>query len=88
MLLEKNLERREAAEQLDRATRGSGKRQRFPQGHLFNPNYRELYAEQLAERRREEEGRRRTRRRAAQATPHADSANLDGKCILGTPHPF
>jgi len=38
VLLEKDLERREAAETLDRATRGSQKRQRFPQGHLFTLN--------------------------------------------------
>ena len=67
VLLEKDLERREAAEKLDRAARGSNKRQRFPQGHLFDSEYAEDHAQELAARKVVEEGRKAAKRRPAQA---------------------
>ena len=65
MLLEKDLEKRQAAEELDRAARGSGKRTRFPQGHVFHQAYADTHAEELAGRKAAEAERRRVKRNAA-----------------------
>ncbi len=47
VLLEKDLEKRWAAEELDKAARGSNKRTRFPQGQLFDQKYQEDHAQEL-----------------------------------------
>lgn len=67
VLLERDLERREATEQLDKAARGSGKKRRFSQEHLFDQDYRDQHAESLAKRKREEEQRREEKKRTKQA---------------------
>ncbi len=54
MLLEKDLERRRAAEELDKVARASNKRTRFPHGASFDQKYQEEHAEELAERREAE----------------------------------
>ena len=75
VVMQRDLERRDAAAELDRMARSHGKRQRFPQGQLFDQRYQEEHAEELAARRLEEEGRKRARRTAARAVPHAESSN-------------
>lgn len=40
VLLEKDIEKRKAAEELDRVAKGSKKRTRFPQGHVYDQNTR------------------------------------------------
>ena len=75
VVMERDLERREAAAEVDRAARGTGKRQRFPQGQLFDQQYHDEHAEELAERRETEEGRKRARRTAARSVSHAESSN-------------
>ncbi|OXH16776.1 hypothetical protein C370_01973 [Cryptococcus neoformans A1-35-8] len=47
-LLEEELARVKAAQALDKATRGSKKKQRYPEGQLFDPLYQEEHAEELA----------------------------------------
>ncbi|OXH65283.1 hypothetical protein J000_05886 [Cryptococcus neoformans] len=47
-LLEEELARAKAAQALDKATRGSKKKQRHPEGQLFDPLYQEEHAEELA----------------------------------------
>ena len=75
VLLERDLERQNAAAELDRVGRSRGKRTRYPMGFVFDQQYEEDHAEELAERRREEEGRKRARRTTALAIPHAESSN-------------
>ena len=66
VLLQKDLEKWRAADELDKAARGSNKRTRFPQGHLFDQKYQEDHAEELQERKEaEKEGRAKKRRAAA-----------------------
>ena len=65
VLLEKDLEKRWAAEELDKAARGSNKRTRFPQGQLFDQKYQEDHAQELQARKdAEKEGRARKKRAA------------------------
>ncbi len=65
VLLEKDLEKRWAAEELDKAARGSNKRTRFPQGQLFDQKYQENHAQELQARKdAEKEGRARKKRAA------------------------
>ena len=75
VVMERDLERRDAAAELDRAARGNGKRKRFPQGYLFDHNYRESHAEELAARQGEEQRRRQARRPMQRAVPHAEISN-------------
>ena len=77
-LLEQDLERREAASQLDRVARGSKKRQRFPQGQLFDQKYQEDHAEELAKRKREENDRKKTKRSSARAKGKENASNWEG----------
>ncbi|OXH33464.1 hypothetical protein J008_03048 [Cryptococcus neoformans] len=58
-LLEDELVRVKAAQTLDKATRGSKKKQRYPEGQLFGPLYQEEHAEELAVRKADEEEARR-----------------------------
>lgn len=55
MLLESELKGFRAAEQTARAARGSKKRQRYPEGQLFDSLYQEEHAEELAIRKAKEE---------------------------------
>ena len=77
-LLEQDLERREAASQLDRVARGSNKRQRFPQGQLFDQKYQEDHAEELAKRKREENDRKKTKRSSARPKGKENASNWEG----------
>ncbi|OXG51186.1 hypothetical protein C355_02424 [Cryptococcus neoformans Th84] len=54
-LLEEELARVKAAHALDKATRGSKKKQRYTEGQLFDLLYQEEHAEELAVRKAEEE---------------------------------
>ena len=75
VMMQRDIERRDAAAKQDREARSHGKRQRFPKGHLFDQRYQQEHAEELAARKEAEEGRKRARRAAAQAVPHAESSN-------------
>jgi cell division protein FtsB len=44
--LEADIERRDAAEALNKAARGGGKRTRYPQGQLFDTDHRERHVEE------------------------------------------
>ena len=74
-LLEKDIERRDAATELDQVARSHGKRTRYPLGQLFDQKYQEDHAEELAERQGVEEGRKRLRRTVTRAIPYAESSN-------------
>jgi hypothetical protein len=57
VVIEKDLEKRQAADKLDKEAKGGGKSTRFPQGQLFDQQYQEEHAGELEERRgREKEG--------------------------------
>ncbi len=59
VLAEQDVAKLQASQELDQAARASNKRTRYPQGHLFDQEYQEEHAEELAERKREEERGRR-----------------------------
>ena len=65
LLLAQDIERRQAAEELDRAARASRKRTRFPQGNVFDEGYADAHAEGLASRKAGEEDRRCVQRNVA-----------------------
>ena len=44
VLLERDLVKKQAASAMEKAARSSGKRQRYPQGHLFDQKYQEEHA--------------------------------------------
>ncbi|KAK8844642.1 hypothetical protein IAR55_006489 [Kwoniella newhampshirensis] len=64
-LLEKDIEKRKAAKELDKAACGSNKRTRFPQGELFDQEHRETHKEELKERKRAETEAREKKRAEA-----------------------
>ena len=63
--LEADIERRDAAEALNKAARGGGKRTRYPQGQLFDTDHRERHVEELAARKEREKQAREQKRRLA-----------------------
>ena len=75
VVLERDLEFRDAAAQQDQEARSHGKRTRYPLGHLFDQQYQETHAEELAARKEEEEARKRARKTRSRAVPHAESSN-------------
>jgi len=76
VLLEKDMERRDAAEAVERAARASKERTRFPQGHLFDLDYQGQHAAELAERKQaEERARQQERRWRAKGKDTAESSN-------------
>ncbi|KAE8542678.1 hypothetical protein D1P53_001460 [Cryptococcus gattii VGV] len=87
--LESELKGFRAAEQTARAARGSKKRQRYPEGQLFDPLYQEEHAEELAIRKAKEEEARRKRRiicipfplsgRRATQPPRSSTSHLTSK---------
>ncbi|AGV14708.1 hypothetical protein C343_06062 [Cryptococcus neoformans C23] len=79
-LLEEELARAKAAQALDKATRGSKKKQRHPEGQLFDPLYQEEHAEELAVRKEEA---RRKRRRTARARRNETEPNAAHACTPG-----
>ncbi|KAE8541318.1 hypothetical protein D1P53_002677 [Cryptococcus gattii VGV] len=83
-LLEKELASANEALALEKATRGSRKRQRYPEGQLFDPLYQEEHAEELAMRKAKEEEARRKRRRTARVKRSGTASNVVGAC---TPRP-
>ena len=84
-LMRRDLEWREAAAELDRGARSHGKRQRFPQGQLFDQKYQEDHAEELAERRQVEGTQKRARKGKARAVPPAESSNSAQRRFEATP---
>ena len=88
VLLEKDLERREAAETLDRATRGSQKRQRFLQGHLFDSEYAERHAQELAERKIQENERRGARWQGARPEGQLGAPESVDRPLIGLSEPI
>ncbi|ADV23647.1 Hypothetical Protein CGB_G6130W [Cryptococcus gattii WM276] len=83
-LLECELKGFRAAEQATRAARGSRKRQRYPEGQLFDPLYQEEHAGELVVRKAEEEEARRKRRRTARVKRSGTAPNVVRAC---TPRP-
>jgi len=97
-LVEKDLNLVQAAQELDKATRGSKKRERYPQGHLFDPEYAATHEQELIERKAREQEARGKRQRAGRAQGKAKapepiqadiegpansvSEDEDGSCIL------
>ena len=65
VLMREDIERRQAARDLDKVARGSKKRTRFPQGHIFNQEYQDAHPDELAERKATEEENRRVKRNVA-----------------------
>ncbi|OXG14456.1 hypothetical protein C366_04497 [Cryptococcus neoformans Tu401-1] len=82
-LLEDELARVKAAQALDKATRGSKKKQRYPEGQLYDPLYQEEHAGELAVRKAEEEEARRKRRRTARARRNETEPNAAHACTPG-----
>jgi 7-keto-8-aminopelargonate synthetase-like enzyme len=77
MLLQEEIKRRNAAEQLDREVRSSKKRTRFPHGHVYDQTYQVQHAEELAARKaRETESKRKKGRVAAVVPSTSASASL------------
>ncbi|WVW81829.1 hypothetical protein I302_103826 [Kwoniella bestiolae CBS 10118] len=54
VLVEVELNKRKAAEDLDKEARGSKKQTRYPRGQLFDQKYQETHATELAERKERE----------------------------------
>ncbi|EIW71701.1 hypothetical protein TREMEDRAFT_28153 [Tremella mesenterica DSM 1558] len=82
-LHEKDEALRKASEQLDRAARGSKKRQRYPHGERFDQAYQESHAEELAERRETETAKREGRKRAAQSAKDTHTSKSGKECSAG-----
>ncbi|OXH35029.1 hypothetical protein J005_02391 [Cryptococcus neoformans] len=82
-LLEEELARVKAAQALDKATQGSKKKQRYPEGQLFDPLYQEEHAEELAVRKVEEEEAWRKHRHTAQARCNETEPNAAHACTPG-----
>ncbi|RXK41547.1 hypothetical protein M231_01046 [Tremella mesenterica] len=72
-----------ASEQLDRAARGSKKRQRYPHGERFDQAYQESHAEELAERRETETAKREGRKHAAQSAKDTHTSKSGKECSAG-----
>lgn len=83
VLLEKDLERRRAAEELDKVARASNKRTRFPHGALFDQKYQEEHAEELAERREAEKQRKEPKKAVGRPRRKVVSSNPVEPCIAG-----
>jgi len=81
--MEKDAERQEAAEELDKVARGSEKRTRFPLGHLFDQKYQEVHAEELSERRQAEEQRKAQKKARGRPRKEVVSSNPVEPCIAG-----
>ncbi|ADV20611.1 Hypothetical protein CGB_B8130W [Cryptococcus gattii WM276] len=82
-LLEKELASANAALALERATRGSRRRQRYPEGQLFDPSYQEEHAEELATRKAKEAEARRKRRQTARVGHSRAESNAAHACTPG-----
>jgi len=83
VLMEKDAERQEAAEELDKVARGSNKRTRFPQGQLFDQKYQEDHLEELSERRQAEEQRKAPKKARGRPRKEVVSSNPVEPCIAG-----
>lgn len=77
-LLKKGLPSVKTALTLEKATRGSRKRLRYPEGQLFYPLYQEEHAEELGIRKAKEEEVKRKRRRTARVESNAAHACMPG----------
>ncbi|KAE8542766.1 hypothetical protein D1P53_000828 [Cryptococcus gattii VGV] len=82
-LLEKGLASTNAVLALERATQGSQKRQRYPEGQLFDLSYQEEHAEELAIRKAKEEEARRTCRWTAHVRHSRMESNMAHAWMLG-----
>ena len=83
VLLKADLARRVAAEELDRSARGSKKRTRFPQGELFNQEYQDSHAAELAERREAEKQSREKKKGRARAKKQVGGPDLVETSVAG-----
>ena len=83
VLLEKDMERREAAAELDQAARGSKKRTRYAQGQLFDQKYQEDHAEELAKRKEAEEGKKQAKKARGRPRKVVEVPNPGEACIAG-----
>ncbi|EIW67205.1 hypothetical protein TREMEDRAFT_69735 [Tremella mesenterica DSM 1558] len=73
-----------AAQALDKATRGSKKKQRYPDGGFFDPLYQEEHAEELEARKNQEEEARKKKR---QRTGHKTNLRAPNPSPTPTPGP-
>jgi len=76
VMLEKELMAVRAAQDLDKAARGQQGAQRFPQGQLFDPLYRETHSSELAERKERERVASEKKRGNARATGRPNAQDL------------
>ena len=83
LLLEKDLERRRATEELDKVARASTKRTRFSQGASFDQKYQEEHAGELAERREAEKQRKEPKKAVGRPRKKMVSSNPVEPCIAG-----
>ena len=72
-----------AAQQLDKVTRGSRKRQSYPLGHVFDSEYGEKYASELAERKSAEEEAAKKKKAAAKSKGKQKAPNPPRTCTPG-----
>ena len=75
VVLERDLEFQDAAVQQDQEAGNHGKRTRYPLGRVFDQQYPETHAEELAAQKEEEEARERMRMTKSHAVPHAELSN-------------
>ena len=76
VMLEKELKAVRPAQELDKASRGQQGAQRFTQGQLFDPLYRDTHLESLAERKEREDRARQKRKGKERATGRPNAQKL------------